>query len=132
MKCPYPVTYLNSTKKTLAIICKFCGKETHISLIFKSFKVSEFFSCKAKIREYLRSSVVHEFVCAGCNVRFVGEIHVKTRINKNLHTDRRSHVFQNVAGNDSSKSGYNESCFKVLNMHRLQIHIKWEKLTLNG
>ena len=67
------------------------------------------------------------------DVMYTGETHViKTRINKYLHTDKGRMVFQHLAGNDFSKSGWNESCFEVSNLHRFQIHLKWKKLTFNG
>ena len=130
----------NSTKETITKICKLYCKETHVSLIFKSFKVLDCF-LKTKIPEYLRSYIVCEFVYAGCNATFVGKTqrHIKTRINGYLHLGKKSYVFQHLAGNESHECNCNESYFRVTDIVyydcRLKLkgtlHIKWRKPTLD-
>ena len=83
-----------------------------------------------------------EFVCVKCNASYAGETqrHIKTSIDEHLHANKKSHVFQHLAGNESCKSKCDESCFKVVNTafsgFRLNVkealHIKCSTTTLNG
>ena len=119
-------------------------KETYItiSFILKSFKISEFFSYKIKIPEYRRSYIHYESICAGCNAIYVGETqcHIKARINEHLDRNKRSHVFQDLAGNDSCKSKWGERFSKVIDTAssapapklKEALHVKWRKPTISG
>lgn len=102
-----------STKKTIAKICKFYCKQTHVRAISKSFKDLECFSCKTKTPEYLWFYAVYEFVCNASYIRET-QRHIKTRYDEHLCTDKKSHVFQHLAGNYSCKFKCNESYFKVI------------------
>ncbi len=42
-------------------------------LVFSSFKIKNFFSFKDPIPDAIRSLVVNQFTCAGCNSRYIGE-----------------------------------------------------------
>ena len=59
----------------------FCS-DLNIKLVFSSLKIKNFFSFKDPIPDAIRSSVVYQFTCAGCNSRYIGETsrHFSTRI----------------------------------------------------
>ena len=128
----------NSTKKALAQICKFYCKETHVSLILESFKVSEFCYCEVKIAEYLRSYVVQEFVCVGC----IG-VDSKPYQNQNQRTFVSLQKIKSFsalkARNGFFKSKCDEIYFKVIETAssafrpkvQEMLYIKWRKSTLN-
>lgn len=57
-----------------------------------------------------------EFVCVKYNASYAGETqrHIKTSIDEHLHANKKSHVFQHLAGIDSCNSNYDKSCFKAV------------------
>ena len=50
----------------------FC-KDIDIRIVFSSFKIRIFFSFKDPIPDALKSLVVYQFTCAGCDSRYIGE-----------------------------------------------------------
>ena len=58
-----------------------------IKLVFTSFKIKNMFSVKDRTPVALKSMVVYQFSCAGCNSRYIGETsrHFSTRIKE--HTE---------------------------------------------
>ena len=84
---------------------------------------------------------MYDFVCLGCNASFVGDTqrYFKTRIDEHSYIDKKSRIFHQLVGNDSSKSKYSESC-KVNHtasyVFRLKVkemlHIKQKKPVLIG
>ena len=74
--------FSNATKMKLKQIClKYC-KNTNIVVVFSSLKIESFFSCKGSILKFIKSCVVYQFICAGCNARYIGETmcHLMTKI----------------------------------------------------
>ena len=59
-------------KKFRHLIKRYCN-DLNIKLVFSSFKIGKLFSVKDPIPGELRSRVVCEFACAGCNAYYVGE-----------------------------------------------------------
>ena len=99
------------------------------------------FSVKESVPKYLKSFVVYQFDCAGCNACYIGETtrHLTTRIQEHLETDKSSHILQHLKENPNCKLLSNPDCFKVIDSasssFRLKLkeamHIKWENPSLN-
>ena len=134
---PYLGDISTSTKDTLAktskkgYTCQFYFNETNVSLISKSFKVSEFFPFKTKIPEYLRSFIVCEFVYAGCNTTFSEQTQrrTKTRIDDHFRLDKKSYVFQHLPRNESCECRCDEICFKVIDITYSDFRLKLKRGT---
>ena len=54
------------------------------------------FSVKDRTPVALKSMVVYQFSCAGCNSRYIGETsrHFSTRIKEHTESDKNSHIFK--------------------------------------
>ena len=87
-----------------------------IRIIFSSFKIKNFFSFKDPIPDALKSLVVYQFTCAGCNSRYIGETsrHFATRVKEHLSSDKNSHVYKHLNGSPSCKHKCSVDCFKIV------------------
>ena len=83
------------TKKKLRHICESFCEDVDITIAFLPLKLSSFFSCKDTLPKSLKSYVVYQFTCAGCNACYIGETkrHLKTRIEEHLGNDKKSHIY---------------------------------------
>ena len=83
-------------KNLLGVFCKVID----IRIVFSSFKIKNFFSFKDSIPDALKSLVVYQFTCTGCNSRYIGETsrHFATRVKEHLSTDKNSHVYKHLNG----------------------------------
>ena len=100
------------------------------------------FSVKGPVPFHLRSRVLYQFTCAGCNACYVGETfrHISTRIREHLGRDRASHIFQHLQNSEESRRLSSESCFSILDRahNRFQLilkgaaHIRWTNPSLNS
>ena len=119
---------------------RFC-KDLSIKLMFYTFKIKTFFSFKDPIPTALKSFVVYEFTCSGCNSRYFGETsrHFSTRIKEHTLIDRNSHVFKHLHNCTNCKKHYTPNCFKILDSAKTTytlklkeaIHIQNRKPELN-
>ena len=93
-KLPYIVRYSDYTNKKL-IVENLCKENIRIKLILHSLKLTRFFSSKDSVISALKSNLVYNFSCPGCNACYIGETerHLSTRINEHLHTDKKSHIY---------------------------------------
>ena len=84
----------NKLKHLLNVFCK----DVDIKIVFSSFKIKNFFSFKDPIPDALKSLVVYQFTCEGCNSRYIGETscHFATRVKEHLSTDKNSHVYKHL------------------------------------
>ena len=134
-KLPYIGSFSNNTKKEIKELCrKFC-KNSNINIVFSTCKTGDLFSSKDCLPSGLKSSVVCNFVCAGCQSCYIGKTkrHLPTKINKHLVTDK--HLLENSA----CKNLCDENCFTIIDSgpspFRLKLkevlHIKWLKPNLN-
>ena len=84
----------NKLKHSLNVFCK----DADIKIVFSSFKIKNFFSFKDPIPDALKSLVVYQFTCEGCNSRYIGETsrHFATRVKQHLSTDKNSHVYKHL------------------------------------
>ena len=65
----------------------------------------------------LKSNLVHNFSCAGCNACYIWETgrHLSTRINEHFHTDKKSHIYKHLQESERCEELTNVDCFSVLN-----------------
>ena len=99
------------------------------------------FNMKDPISKFLKSFVVHKFVCPGCNACYISETtcHLSIRIKEHLETDKKSHIFAHLVNNETSKALSTENCFEIINStstpFKLKLkeamHIIWIKPSLN-
>ena len=91
-------------------------KDIDIRIVFSSFKIKNFFSFKDPNPDALKSLVVCQFICAGCNSHYFGETsrHFATRVKEHLSTDKNSHVYKHLNGSPSCKRTCLVDCFKIL------------------
>ena len=59
------------------------------------------FNVKDSIPKFLKSFVVYEFVCPGCNASYISEItgHLSTRIKEHVETDEKSYIVAHLVNN---------------------------------
>ena len=78
-----------------------CSKyEVDAKVIFKPFKVANYFSLKTRCPKPLKSNVVYQFTCSGDqNVSYIGKTkrHLVSRIREHLSPTSNSAVFEHVA-----------------------------------
>ena len=106
LKLSYIGNYFRLTPiKIRQLYKRFC-KDLSIKLMFYTFKIKTFFSFKDPIPTALKSFVVYEFTCSGCNSRYFGETsrHFSTRIKEHTLTDRSSHVFKHFNNSTNCKN----------------------------
>ena len=100
-----------------------------------------FFSRKDSVISALKSNLVHNFSCAGCNACYIGETerYLSTRINEHLHTDKKSHIYKHLRESERCKELANVDCFSILGYSKTTcqrkikeaLYIKWRKRSLN-
>ena len=99
------------------------------------------FNVKEPIPKSLKSFAVCKFVCPGCNACYIGETTrpLSRRINEDLETDKKSHIFEHLINNQTCKALSTENCFEIIDSastpFRLKLkeamHIIWKKPLLN-
>ena len=93
-KLPYISNLSHHIKNKLSKLCKeFCKENFNIKLVLNSFKIKNYFSYKDSIIDDLKSFVVYKCTCASYNSSYIGETcrHFKTRIEKHMKKDNKSH-----------------------------------------
>ena len=68
--------------KLRQLLKHFCETYLNIKLVFTTLKIKNMFSFKDRSPDALKSMVVYQFTCAGCNSCYIGETsrHFSTRI----------------------------------------------------
>ena len=140
-KLPFIGKYSDTFKiKLNDMIKKYC-KNIDVKLIFTTCKLKDSFSCKDSLTSFSHTSkVIYKFVCANCNVSYIGETerNLSTRI-KEHYKDKNSHVFKHVNASLACKNACNDDCFSVLDRASTKfqlrikegLYIKWEQPVLN-
>ena len=84
------------------------------------------FSVKDRTSVALKSMVVYQFSCAGCNSRYIGETsrHFSTRIKEHTESDKNSHIFKHFNTSPLCKNKYSPSYFSILNSASNSIDLK--------
>ena len=73
-KLPYIGNLSHHMKNKLSKLSKeFCKENCKIKLVFNSFKIKNYFSCKEPIFDDLKSFLVYKFNCASCSSDYFGE-----------------------------------------------------------
>ena len=140
MKLPYIGKFSKFTQNKVNRLCdRFCNK-TKVQVVFSPTKISSFLSTKDGVPSVLKSYVVYKFICANCQVSYVGETcrHLHVRINEHFKSPS-SHIFKHLSENSACKQSCDNSCFQVIDSDftsfRLKIkeamHIGWVKPSLN-
>ena len=74
LKLPYIGNLSHHMKNKLSKLSKeFCKENCKIKLVFNSFKIKNYFSCKEPIFDDLKSFLVYKFNCASCSSDYFGE-----------------------------------------------------------
>ena len=62
LNLPYMGKYSEQVQEKLSKICKQFCKDTHLKIVFTSFKINNYFSTKNKTPNFLKSFLVYKFV----------------------------------------------------------------------
>ena len=142
-KLPYIGNLSHHIKNKLLKLCKeFCKESFNINLVFNSFKIKNYFSYKDPIPDDLKSFLVYKFTCASCSSSYISETcrHFKTRIEKQIKKDNKSHIFKYLRSNITCFDSYNSLSFKIIDKANSKfdlkieeaLHIDWRKPNLNA
>ena len=128
--------------KLLKLNKEFCKKKLNIKLVFSSFKIKNYFSCKDPIPNDLKFFLVYKFTCASCSSSYISETycHFKTRIEEHITKDNKSHNFKHLHLTTTCFESYNSLCFKIIGKANSKfdlkikevLHINWRKPNLNA
>ena len=116
-KLPYIGNLSHHIKNKLSKLCKeFCKENFNIKLVFNSFKMKNYFSCKDPVPDDLKSFLVYKFTCVSCSSSYIGETcrHFKTRIVEHIKKDNRSPIFKQLHCRAACFDSYNSLCFKII------------------
>ena len=130
-KLPYIGNLSHQIKNKLSKLCKeFCKENSNINLVFKSFKIKNYFSYKDPIPDDFKSFLVYKFTCASCSSSYIGETcrHCKTRIEENIKEDNESHIFKHLHSTATCFDPYNYFCFKIIDKPNSKFDLKLNKL----
>ena len=130
-------------KNKLSKLCKgnfFVNKILNIKLVFTSFKIKNYFSYI--IPDHLKSFLVYKLTCASCSFSYIGETcrHFKTRIEKHIKKDNKSHIFKYLHSTATRFNLYNSLSFKIIDKAdskfslkiKEALHINWKNPNLNA
>ena len=117
-------------------LCKQFSKENfNIKLVFNSFKIKIYFSYKDPIPKDLKSFVACKFTCTSCGSSYIGETcrHLKTRIEKHIKKDNKSHISKHLHSTAICFDLYNTLCFKIIDKFNSIFDLKMkEALHINS
>ena len=130
-------------KSKLWKLCKeFCKESFNIKLVFKSFKIKNFFSYKHPIPDELKAFLVYKFPCDSCSSSYIDETcpHFKTRIEKHIKNDNKFQSFKYLRSTTTCFHSYNSLYLIIIDKANskfdLQIkealHINWRKPKLSA
>ena len=87
-------------RKGLANVVKQNDTEDKFSLrvIFKTLKISSYFSNKCRTPKALVPNIVYRFQCQGCDARYIGESmrHLRTRCQEHGQRSRKSAIYDHL------------------------------------
>ena len=134
-KLPYISNLSHYIRNKLSKLCKECFKENfNIKLVFNSFKIKNYFAYKDPIPNDLKSFLVYKFTCASCSSSYIGKTchHFKTRIEKHIKKDNKSHIFKHLHSNATCFDWYNPLSFKISDKAKCDVDLKIkEALSIN-
>ena len=110
--------------------------------MFSSFKTKNYFSYKDVIPNDLKYFLVYKFTCASSSSSYIGKTcpRFKTRIEKHIKKDNKSHIFKHLHSTATCFHSYNYLSFKIIDKSNYKLHIKikealhtnWRKPKLNA
>ena len=110
-------------------------------LVFRSFKIKNYFSYKDPIPDDSKSFIVHKFTCASCSSSYISETchHFKTRFVWHIKKDSKSHIFKHLHSTATCFDSYTSLCFKIIDKVNCKFDLKikealdinWRKPHLN-
>ena len=105
-------------------------------------KIKNYSSYKDPIPNDLRSSLVYKLAYVSCSSSYIGKTcrHFKTRIEKHIKKDNKSHILKHVNSTATCFDSYNYLCFKIIDKANSKfdlkikeaLHINWRKHNLNA
>ena len=112
-------------KKLKHLVDVYC-KDIDIRIVFSSFKINNFFTFKDPIPDALKSMVVYQFTCVGCNSRYIGKTsrHFATRVK-----EQNSHVFKHLNGSPCCNRKCSVDCFKIVDSAKTRHCLKLKRST---
>ena len=125
-KLPFIGFFSKITQRKLKALTHRLCTDLNVKLVFSTYKVKNIFSFKDPIPFDLKSNVVYQFTCVGCNSHYIGETtrHIATRIREHTQTDKNSHIFKHFQQSPSCKNQYHPSCFKIIDSDTSTISLK--------
>ena len=74
----------------------------------------------------MKSFLVYKFTCASCSSGYIGETccHFKTRIEKNIKKDNKSHISKHLHSTAAYYDLYNSLCFKIIEKGNSKFDLK--------
>ena len=116
-KLPHIGHISTDVKRKIYRFCKFYCKSLSIKIVLTPFKVADMFNVKDRIPKSMKSFVVYNFLCPGCNSCYIGEKtrYLSTRIKEYLETDKKSHIFIHLVNKENCKALSTENCFEIIN-----------------
>ena len=124
-------------------LCKEFWKENfNIKLVFTSFKIENYFSCKDPIPVDLKSFLAYKFTCASCSSSYIDKTchHLKTRIEDHIKKDNKPHIFKHLHSTITCLDSYNSLSLKMIDKTNSKfdlkiketLHINWRIPNLNA
>ena len=135
----------------LSKLCKeFCKENFNIKLVFNSFKIKNYFSCKDAIPDDLKLFIAYKFTCASYSSSYINNpddlksfiaykftcvscsssytdktcCHFKSRIEEHMKKDNKSHIFKHLHPTATSFNSYNSLCFKIIDKANSRFDLK--------
>ena len=74
----------------------------------------------------MKSFSVYKFTCASCSSSYIGKTcrHFKTRIEKHIKKDNKSHIFKHLHSTATCFDSYNSLCFKIIDKANSKFDLK--------
>ena len=116
---------MHHIKTKLSKLCKeFCRGNFSIKLVFNFLKIKNCFSYKDPIPDYFKSFLEYKFTCASCSFSYIGKTcrHFKTRIEKYIKKDNKSHIFKHLHSTTACFDSYNSLSFKIIDKSNSMTH----------
>ena len=74
----------------------------------------------------MKSFSVYKFTCASCSSSYIGKTcrHFKTRIEKHIKKDNKSHIFKHLHSTATCFNSCNSLCFKIIDKANSKFDLK--------
>ena len=112
-KLLYICKYSNIAQKKIQNLVKTFCKGIVVKVVLTPFEISYRFSYKDPLPLDLQSFIGYKFICANCEVCYMGETtrHFITRINEHLQKDAKLNIFKPLQKSRTCNSVCNKDCF---------------------